>query len=213
MSDPPISGSGVRSQPMPRRRLTRDESQARTRTELLRAANRLFLRDGYAATSLAAIAEEAAVTKGAVYSNFESKEDLFLALLREYDSGAEWYAPHDVSDMSGEGPDERAQSFGRHAAGIQPSRRQVALFLEMNAAALRSERVRRWVAANNDRFFESFGAGFADALGIEVDDPRRLGLIAQSIYVGLMMHGAFDGGADGEAFVDAYRLLAMLATE
>ena len=39
------------------------------------------------------------MTKGAVYSNFESKEDLFLALLSETGAGAEWYAPHDVSQV------------------------------------------------------------------------------------------------------------------
>lgn len=38
--------------PMPRRRLTREESKARTRSELLRAANRLFPRDGFVDTSL-----------------------------------------------------------------------------------------------------------------------------------------------------------------
>ena len=82
----------------------------------------------------------------------------------------------------------------------------------MNAAALRSDRVRRWVATNNEQFFETFGAAFADALGIDVDDPRRLGLIAQSLYVGLMTHRAFDGGTDA-AFAEAYRLLSELASE
>jgi AcrR family transcriptional regulator len=205
-----MSPPDLRSQPMPRRRLTRDESQARTRAELLRAASRLFLRDGYAATSLAAIAEEAAVTKGAVYSNFESKEDLFLALLRE--RPAEWYAPRDVSTAVGDEADDRAEAFGRYAAGRQPSRRHVALFLEMNAAALRSDRVRRWVATHNAEFFESLGSELAEALGVEVDDPGTLGLVTQSLYVGLTMHGAFDGGIDDDRFAEAYRLLAGLAT-
>jgi AcrR family transcriptional regulator len=196
---------------MRRRRLTRDESKARTRAELLRAANRLFLRDGYAQTSLAAIAEEAAVTKGAVYSNFESKEDLFLAVMREAGTEAEWYAPENVAQAKGDDSGERAAAFGRYAAGVRPSRRHVALFLELNAAALRSDRVRRWVVTHNAQFFEQFGAELADALGIDVDDPARLGLLAQSLYVGLMMHGAFDGGADDAVFADAYRLLACLA--
>src|SRR5687768_13706454 len=162
-----MTDSGVRSRPMRRRRLTRDESKARTRAELLRAANRLFLRDGYAQTSLAAIAEEAAVTKGAVYSNFESKEDLFLAEMREAGTEAEWFAPADVAQATGEDSAERAAAFGRYAAGVQPSRRHVALFLELNAAALRSDRVRRWVVTHNAQFFEQFGAELADALGLD----------------------------------------------
>ncbi len=48
-----------------------------TRRRLLSVARELFAREGYAAVSLAEIAEAAAVTKGAVYHNFESKAELF----------------------------------------------------------------------------------------------------------------------------------------
>jgi AcrR family transcriptional regulator len=193
---------------MARRRYTREESQARTRAQLLRAADRLFLRDGYVATSLAAIAEEAGLTKGAVYSNFESKEDLFLAVLQQGAPEAKWYAPDDVSHVAGETSTERAASFGRGVAGIRPSRRHVALFLEMNAAALRSERVRKWVADNSWQFFETLGRELSAATGTKVADEVTLGVIAQSLYVGLMTHGAFDNRIDDETFVHAYELLA-----
>src|SRR4051812_14117980 len=62
-------------------RLSRAESQARTRHKLLATAKTCFLRDGYAATSLEGIAEAAGYSKGAVYSNFESKDELCLAVL------------------------------------------------------------------------------------------------------------------------------------
>ena len=65
---------------MPPPRLTRVERSAQTRSQLLAAAERRFHSDGYHATTLEAIAEEAGYTKGAVYSAFESKADLFLAL-------------------------------------------------------------------------------------------------------------------------------------
>lgn len=61
-------------------RLTREERKALTRAQLLEAAERLFIRDGYHATALEAVAEQAGYTKGAVYSAFESKADLFLAV-------------------------------------------------------------------------------------------------------------------------------------
>ena len=64
-------------------RLSRSERSALTRAELLEAAERRFYRDGYHGTSLEAIAEEAGYTKGAVYSAFDSKAGLFLALLDE----------------------------------------------------------------------------------------------------------------------------------
>ena len=55
-------------------RLTRPESQARTRAELIATARDLFLSDGYAGTSLERVAEAAGYSKGAVYSNFASKK-------------------------------------------------------------------------------------------------------------------------------------------
>ncbi|WP_405136601.1 TetR/AcrR family transcriptional regulator [Nocardia sp. NBC_01388] len=69
-----------------RKVLTRAESQALTREELIEAAERLFYADGYHATSLAAIAAEAGRTIGAVYSNFDRKEDLCLEVLRGWGS-------------------------------------------------------------------------------------------------------------------------------
>ena len=65
-----------------RKVLTRAESQAQTRQELLAAAERLFYANGYHSTSLAAIAAEAGRTIGAVYSNFEGKEALCLEVIR-----------------------------------------------------------------------------------------------------------------------------------
>jgi AcrR family transcriptional regulator len=59
---------------------TRAERQARTRVELIDAAERLFSANGFQATSLDAVADAAGYTKGAVYSNFDSKEDLFFAV-------------------------------------------------------------------------------------------------------------------------------------
>jgi AcrR family transcriptional regulator len=67
-----------------RRRLTRAESQAQTRVEVLEAAARVFARRGFDGASVAEIAEEAGYSHGAVYSNFVDKEDLFLALYERW---------------------------------------------------------------------------------------------------------------------------------
>lgn len=64
-------------------RLTRSEAKARTRSALLSAAKSVFAREGYGGASLDQIAAEAGYTKGAVYTHFDSKEDLFLALLSD----------------------------------------------------------------------------------------------------------------------------------
>jgi len=64
-------------------RLSREESQLQTRADLLAAAKRLFVERGFSGTSLRDIAAEAGYTQGAFYSNFASKEDLFVELMRE----------------------------------------------------------------------------------------------------------------------------------
>src|SRR5437899_355118 len=62
-------------------RLTRAARKEQTRSEILEAARAVFLRRGFHAASLDEIAEEAGYTKGAVYSSFESKDELFLGVL------------------------------------------------------------------------------------------------------------------------------------
>jgi AcrR family transcriptional regulator len=64
--------------------LTPDRRRAMTRQHLLEAAARIFARDGFHGASLDDIAATAGFTKGAVYSNFKSKEDLLLALMDKH---------------------------------------------------------------------------------------------------------------------------------
>jgi AcrR family transcriptional regulator len=59
---------------------TRAERREQTRDDLVAAADRCFVEGGFHATSLDQIATSAGYTKGAVYSNFASKEDLFFAV-------------------------------------------------------------------------------------------------------------------------------------
>ena len=65
-------------------RRSRSDTQARTRADLIAAARRVFLARGFHQATLDEIAERAGYTKGAVYSNFAGKDDLFLALLEEH---------------------------------------------------------------------------------------------------------------------------------
>jgi AcrR family transcriptional regulator len=62
-------------------RLTRKERKEHTRRCLLDAAGRVFARRGLAQASVDEIAADAGFTKGAVYANFGSKDELFLEML------------------------------------------------------------------------------------------------------------------------------------
>jgi AcrR family transcriptional regulator len=62
-------------------RLTREQSRAVTRERLLSAAADVFAAKGFAASSLEEIADAAGYSRGAVYSNFAGKDELFLAVM------------------------------------------------------------------------------------------------------------------------------------
>jgi AcrR family transcriptional regulator len=66
---------------MATRRLTRQESQQRTRERLVAAGAEEFARRGFAATSIEQIVERAGYTRGAFYSNFANLEELLLAIM------------------------------------------------------------------------------------------------------------------------------------
>jgi AcrR family transcriptional regulator len=65
------------------RRLSREERRAETRRSLLDAAAAVFIRRGLGGASVEEISAEAGFTRGAFYSNFESKEEMFVELLQE----------------------------------------------------------------------------------------------------------------------------------
>ncbi len=65
----------------PIRRLTRDEKNAQTEDRILAAARAVFGARGYDGASMDDVAEQAGLSKGALYYRHSTKEDLFLALL------------------------------------------------------------------------------------------------------------------------------------
>jgi len=64
-----------------RKRLTREESKELTRLRLIEAAEMLFIRRGFTDASVDEISEMAGYSRGAFYSNFENKEQVFLAVI------------------------------------------------------------------------------------------------------------------------------------
>jgi AcrR family transcriptional regulator len=67
---------------MRRTRLTRDDSRKQTTHRLLEAAQKVIVRKGLEAASVEQIAAAAGYTRGAFYSNFSSKDDLLIEMLR-----------------------------------------------------------------------------------------------------------------------------------
>ncbi len=62
--------------------MNRRESQEATRERLIKAAEKAFVRRGFDASSVERIAESAGFSRGAFYSNFRSKDELFVEVLK-----------------------------------------------------------------------------------------------------------------------------------
>ena len=125
--------------------MTREQSRAQTRGRLLDAARTVFARSGFHGASVDEIASEAGFSTGALYSNFEGKEDLFLALMeREIDEHAAEIAA---------AVRERASISERAAGGarrwmtmIEREPEALLLFMEFWAYGVRDSRIRPQVA-------------------------------------------------------------------
>jgi AcrR family transcriptional regulator len=128
-------------------RLTREQSKAHTRERLLSAARTVFARNGYHGASVEQVASEAGFSTGALYSNFDGKEDLFLALMdREIDEHA-----REIAQAVGErsSVDERARGGAQQwMTMIEREPELLLLFMEFWAYAARDPKVRRHAAGS-----------------------------------------------------------------
>jgi AcrR family transcriptional regulator len=187
---------------MKRKRMTQDERRQQTRDAVLAAAGRVFAKRGFHGASLDAIAEDAGVTRGAVYYNFADKEELFLELLdrrcaeraqdlREVFAGTE---PGDV-DAAG----RQAQLAARHALDAMTGDAEWrALYLEFLAQAARDADFRRAFARRTDQMRavleEVVVAQTGPLAGTLPMPPEQLAVVIDALGVGLwahhMLHGA-----------------------
>ena len=83
-------------------RRTKEEAE-QTRAAILGAAIEVFLKKGVTRTTLQEIAEEAGVTRGAIYHNFANKGELLSALLE-----------------SATLPDEIMEAYWEQTSGLDP---------------------------------------------------------------------------------------------
>lgn len=131
--------------------LTPERRRAMTREHLLEAAAIVFTRDGFHAATLDEVAATAGFTKGAVYSNFKNKEDLFLALL---DQRAERQLGV-VAEVLESGSHEAAEQFPRIRAlfggDLFWNDDFVTLYLEFVLYARRHPEARAKLAASAER--------------------------------------------------------------
>jgi AcrR family transcriptional regulator len=129
------------------RRLTPEMRREQTRTFLLEAAAAVFAARGFHSASLAEIADAAGFTTGAIYSNFGSKEDLFLAVVEARRAATldEFFGV----DVSAD-PDTRIAAIADVYRRMTTSVAEFALWQEFTLYALRNPAVRDKLSADLD---------------------------------------------------------------
>jgi AcrR family transcriptional regulator len=139
-------------------KLTPERRRELTRTTLIEAAADVFARRGFHAASLEEIAETAGFTRGAIYKNFENKEELFFAVIeRRIDAQLKRFGDVIGEDRTAATDPVRLAALWEE---ILPSEREwFTLDLEFRLYAMRNEDARkRWVA--NERELHSLVARF-----------------------------------------------------
>jgi AcrR family transcriptional regulator len=177
------------------RRLTRAEQREQTRGCLVAAAAKVFTRRGYDNASLDEVAEEAGFTKGAVYSNFKGKEDLFLATI---DTHFEERL-QSIKRVMQEEPDEQGTA---HAAGMDFMDKlnrdpdYFVLFFEFWAYAQRNPGVKKKFLPRVQRFRSALAELFeakSDVTGLELPMPtEQLASMLIAMAAGVAMERELD---------------------
>lgn len=190
-----------------RKVLTRAESQAITRVALLEAGASLLLENGYHSTSLAAIANSAGRTIGAVYSNYANKEELCLDVLKRRTSDEITAVMGSLAEADDD-LDARLGVVARRWATVSADSRLLLLAAEYGLTALREPEQR---AASIDATERAIGAvriliedhlpESAQSAASEILDRAVHAVVAMGVGLGALQSTDQIGAAEGAALL------------
>ena len=162
-----------------RKRLTREESKEVTRMRLIEAAETLFVRKGFDDASVEEISETAGYSRGAFYSNFDNKEQVFLAVIDRRRPKA----LDDILQRASE-PAERIAAVREWFSNQWRHKDFIALRMEFSRRAMRDRSVRKHLAELFRQELETYSASVGQYLGATDGVPAHrpeivvLGLLA-----------------------------------
>ena len=187
--------------PTKARRLSRAEKREANRGRILRAARAVFGARGFHGATIEEIADEAGLSNGAIYYNFDSKGDLFLELLEER---MEERLEHMRRTLTGAarsgsgdlGLDEEASDATR---SLKESQEWRLLLFEFVAHAARTPSLRPKLRAHKRRFRAAMAEVLEQRLterGTAGSIPsEQLALVAMALANGLALEELADPGA------------------
>lgn len=192
---------------MPLEPLTAERRRQQTREYLLQAAAQVFAERGFHAASLDEVAAAAGFTKGAVYSNFKNKEDLFLALLED-SYAREMTALRATIERSDVPPEARIGDFVSLIGGeLDRAPNMGALYLEFHLYALRNPAARARMNELEQEDIRAIGEILEverRQRGIEVEEPAdRTARIIVALFRGISMMRTANPEVAGEELLEA----------
>jgi len=179
---------------MPGEKLTPERRRQMTRDALVEAAAEVFAKKGVTGASMEEIAAEAGFTRGAIYSNFGSKEELLLAVMDRF-------IAHQLAEFAEEVVVDSEDLLGvAQSAGAVFKRtlslELMPLELELRLNALRNPAARRRLAEADRRTGEIVAHFIEDQIvgqGIRLRiPPRDMGDIGRAAIQGLLQYAATD---------------------
>jgi AcrR family transcriptional regulator len=171
-------------------RLSRAEQREQTRERMVGAAELLFVKQGFHATSVDQVAGEAGYTTGAIYSNFASKDDLFFAV---YERRAERGIAEMEREIAKAGDTRRAFDALTLAAARRRRRDDgwLAVFFEFWANVVRKPALRKRFVEIHTRALEPLARALeshAQERGFALpDDARKLTVAVYAMQLGLSL--------------------------
>jgi AcrR family transcriptional regulator len=139
-------------------------SRENTRARLLAAASEVFAESGFDGASVEAICERAGFTRGAFYSNFASKDELFFGLMQQVSEAKLERVSTRVRELESEGlPAMSPAQLVMSVLDIEHEERLgVLLMSEIRTNAMRDERLARAFLAWEDAMIERVARIIAD---------------------------------------------------
>ncbi len=181
--------------------LTRKQRQEQTREELVAAAAKVFARRGYHKATVEEIAAEAGFSTGAVYSNFDGKEELFLAIadLQVQERVREIEAVAEAAEGAGEAGQEAAAQF---RAFLERDPDWPLLFYEFWSLSVRNPELQGELAKRRDAIRDAL-ARTLERVAAELGFELRFPAPALATAIAASLNGlAFERAADPAALPD-----------
>jgi len=186
--------------PTRRRRAVSDEDKSQRRDEIMAAAKEVFARKGFHATTIADIAKRAGLAYGLVYWYFDSKDELFHALMAVEESALRNHVAAALAQLSKLGvPAEKSGQETPLRAFLQSSVQATLEFFEADKATVKlllrdpyalGERFEKHLGGIYERFIDDIETFIvaAQERGEVVAAPPRMVAYTLAALVGQLAH-------------------------